>query len=1069
MATGRDSTRVVDLFSEALERPAPERDSFLDAACAGDQHLKTRVHRLLSGADFMDRPAAELERRTAEDAPGQRVGVYELVRPLASGGMGAVWLARRADESFDAVAAIKLIKRGMDTDEILARFRAERQVLATLRHPHIAALLDGGATPDGRPYLVMEYVDGVPIDQFCRERRLGVAERIMLFVSVCAAVEHAHKSTVVHRDLKPANILVTAEGTAKLLDFGIAKVLTRDARATVTHHRILTPGYASPEQVRGEPITTATDVYSLGVVLYELLTGRRPYSVDTDSPAALERAVCETEPARPSTAVLGGAAPDTALPDSRLLRRQLAGDLDTIVLMALRKEPQRRYGSVAQLAEDLRRHLAGLPVAARPDTIRYRAGKFVRRNKVLVGAGTLILASLVGGLAASTAMYIKARRAGEAEVVQRQRASAEARDALEQRAMAEWRAYSAQISAAMGALRAGDVTGARRSLDQTTPELRGWEYRYAVGQLDGSVASWVAHGDFIFGLSLSPDASILATGSQDGLVRLWDRPTMAFRGTIPYFNASVGNIAFSPDGSLLAIPSGEHDVMLWEVGGEREAQLLAGHKNSARAVAFSPDGAHLITGGTDRLAILWDRDADGQYRRHAVLTHPDQVRGVAYSPDGSLVATACFDGAARLWDAQSGADRGILSGHTGALYTAAFSPDGAQVATTSMDRTVRLWSVRGGGPAKILRGHTERIVNAVFSPDGRLVASASWDRSVRLWDANTGECITTLLGHADNVFGLAFTPDSAQLYTAGIDGTVRLWDVPRVWDSRPGSDTRRVTGLTVTPRCIAMSLGADADHPGLVQLWDRQTQRPAAAILESKGGVNCLAADRGGAILAAGLGDHSVAVLDAAGAAPPRHIAGVPGPVRAIAVSPDGELLAASDNRATIAAWESRTGSPRWTAPAAARSLLWTDQGLVCGGEDGTIRVLARTGEETGRASFGGEITSLALSPDGQMLAAGCGRSESIVRLIAWPALTVIAELPGHTHLIQALAFSPDGARLASGSMDHTIKIWDTRRRLEAATLYGNDYGIFSLGWDGDTLLTGAADARVRIWAARPQ
>src|ERR1051326_2877012 len=305
-----DSTRVVDLFSEALERPVAERDDFVTRACGPDDALRLRVTKLLSGlgGGFLETPAAELERAAVggEDAPGKRVGPYELVRPIASGGMGMVWLARRADETFEAVVALKLIKRGMDTDDILGRFRAERQVLANLRHPNIAALLDGGATTDGRPYLVMEYVDGKPIDRFCAERGLSIRARVELFRRVCAAIEHAHRNPIVHRDLKPANILVTADGTPKLLDFGIAKVVAdrgSTGRTTRTEHRILTPGYASPEQVRGEVITTATDVYSLGVVLYEVLTGQRPYKIETGSQAALERAICETEPARPSTAV----------------------------------------------------------------------------------------------------------------------------------------------------------------------------------------------------------------------------------------------------------------------------------------------------------------------------------------------------------------------------------------------------------------------------------------------------------------------------------------------------------------------------------------------------------------------------------------------------------------------------------------------------------------------------------------------------------------------------------------------------------------------------------------------
>jgi non-specific serine/threonine protein kinase/serine/threonine-protein kinase len=333
--------------------------------------------------------------------------------------MGEVYLAARGDDAFEKRVAVKVIRTDVDLGLVLQRFHEERQILARLEHPHIARLLDGGTTPDGRPFFVMEYVDGEPLREYCDERRLSVRRRLELFLSVCGAVHYAHQNLIVHRDLKPGNILVTAEGVPKLLDFGIAKLLRpdtapADAQATITVMRLLTPDYASPEQARGEPVTTATDVYSLGVLLYELLTGHRPHGLRGQSPEEVLAAVREEAPTAPSEvirrpetapAVAGGppatveaiAARRETRPEQ--LRRQLAGDLDTIVLMALRKEPARRYGSVEQLADDVRRHLSGRPVRARPDTLAYRAGKFVRRHRVSVAAAALVLLSLVAGIA----------------------------------------------------------------------------------------------------------------------------------------------------------------------------------------------------------------------------------------------------------------------------------------------------------------------------------------------------------------------------------------------------------------------------------------------------------------------------------------------------------------------------------------------------------------------------------------------------------------------------------------------------------------------------------------------
>ncbi|HEU4365292.1 MAG TPA: serine/threonine-protein kinase [Candidatus Krumholzibacteria bacterium] len=413
--------RVEALFHEALERPEEERDAFLRAACAGDEALYNEVRALL---DADDAPHSLLDGRAIdviEPGPGAalpegtRVGPYRVLRSIGTGGMGVVYLAERADGQFEQRVALKLIKRGMDSATILARFHAERRILARLQHPNIARLLDGGMAEDGLPFFTLEYVDGQPITDYCDERRLPIEDRLDLFQAVCAAVQYAHGNLVVHRDLKPNNILVTHDGHVKLLDFGIARVLGEDEEGlTRSGQRVMTPAYASPEQVRGEPVTTATDVYSLGVVLYELLCGRHPHRDTTSTPAELERAIADTPAERPSRFLSRidtvGTAPAVRSPEDvararRLaparLHRRLQGDLDNICLVALRKEPERRYASASQLLEDIRLHLSGRPVSARPDTFRYRYGKFVRRNRAGIAAAT----SLVVVVAAITVLY----------------------------------------------------------------------------------------------------------------------------------------------------------------------------------------------------------------------------------------------------------------------------------------------------------------------------------------------------------------------------------------------------------------------------------------------------------------------------------------------------------------------------------------------------------------------------------------------------------------------------------------------------------------------------------------
>jgi serine/threonine protein kinase/Flp pilus assembly protein TadD len=414
--------RVGELLVAALEQPSEERERFLQEACREDDLLRKEVQALLeshdAAGDFLEVPILQAMRWNRQRGmEGRRVGPYRLLREIGRGGMGVVYAAARSDEAFQKKVAVKLVKRGMDTEEIVRRFENERRILAGLDHPNIARILDGGTTEEGLPYFVMEYVEGLPILEFCDSRELSTNERLKLFGSVCSAVAFAHQNLVVHRDLKPSNILVDSTGVVRLLDFGIAKLLARaeETTKTTTGLRPMTPWYSSPEQIRGESISTASDVYSLGVLLYELLAGRPPYRIASRAPSEVERAVCEEEPERPSAAVgrreqilrperspLGVDADSLSVTrdeDPKRLRRRLAGDLDNIVLLALRKDPRRRYASVEQLSEDIRRHLSGLPIRARKDTFLYRGGKFLRRHAFGVAAAVAFALLAVGATA----------------------------------------------------------------------------------------------------------------------------------------------------------------------------------------------------------------------------------------------------------------------------------------------------------------------------------------------------------------------------------------------------------------------------------------------------------------------------------------------------------------------------------------------------------------------------------------------------------------------------------------------------------------------------------------------
>jgi serine/threonine-protein kinase len=428
---------VKEIFNAAHDLPPDKRQSFLAEKCPDDE-LRAEVEALLASAkeaeSFIEAPAltrvanlVTAEKRASH--VGKQIGAYKIEREIGRGGMGAVYLARRADQEFDKKVAIKLIKRGFDTEEIISRFRHERQILAALEHPNITRLIDGGSTDDGLPFLVMDYVEGLPLNKFCGAQKVSLEDRLDIFLQICSAVNYAHQNLIIHRDLKPSNILVTADGTPKLLDFGIAKLTAPNSSATLdgtqTTLRVMTPEYASPEQVSGQTVTTASDIYSLGVILYELLTGQRPFRIRTNRAEEISRIITDTSPTKPSESLRRGeeekrrkgglefgkvASQVSSSPHLPFSSSVLRGDLDNIILMAMRKEPERRYSSVEQFAEDIRRYQNGLPVIAQEDTFAYRAEKFLKRNKAGVAAGIGITVSLIAGLAATARQARIARR-----------------------------------------------------------------------------------------------------------------------------------------------------------------------------------------------------------------------------------------------------------------------------------------------------------------------------------------------------------------------------------------------------------------------------------------------------------------------------------------------------------------------------------------------------------------------------------------------------------------------------------------------------------------------------------
>jgi len=658
------------IFAAALQWETPaQRAAYLDEACAGDADRRRRVEDLLRASDdagtFLDRPVGQPKPAGAAPEPlatirivladdptearGAKIGRYKLLQQIGEGGCGTVFMAEQ-EEPVRRRVALKVIKLGMDTKSVVARFEAERQALAMMDHPNIAKVLDAGATDSGRPYFVMELVRGIPITRYCDENKLDTQSRLDLFIKVCQAIQHAHQKGIIHRDIKPSNILVTLHDgvpVPKVIDFGIAKAtegrLTNATLFTAFEQFIGTPAYMSPEQAEmsGLDIDTRSDIYSLGVLLYELLTGKTPFDAKELAQSGLDamrRTIREKEPQRPSTrlsTMQGEALTITANAhgtDSVKLLKRIRGDLDWIVMKCLEKDRTRRYETANGLAADLRRHLENEPVTARPPSAAYQFQKAVRRNKLAFAAGGAVAAALILGLIVSGWQTFRATQASrsesrqrrlaeaaqaEAQVRQReaetqrsqaeaerQRADVEARRAIDSQRQSRQLLYASDMGLAQQSIRLNNLGRARALLDRHRPrpgedDLRGWEWRYLWQQTRSGALTTLAHRSTRgFDVSFSPDGRRLAVAWYDGQVEVWDVPNRRLIRRLPKdAEAIFGHVAFSPIGNLLAATSGTNSIILLDLDSDREPTICRLSNEDAMYfsdLSFSRDGSRLV-------------------------------------------------------------------------------------------------------------------------------------------------------------------------------------------------------------------------------------------------------------------------------------------------------------------------------------------------------------------------------------------------------------------------------------------------------------------------------------------
>ncbi|MFO0874111.1 MAG: protein kinase [Phycisphaerales bacterium] len=1123
-----DSTaheRVRAVFFEVCDLPPAQRDAAIDQACGGDAALRAAVQKLLrrdgperdlladdaieSGAAFdpMNADAdadadgngngiATTDASGARLAPSPRgarlpaeIGGYRILRRIGAGGMGTVYEAEQRDPR--RIVALKTLQRWAASTSLIRRFRHETQVLGALQHPGIAQIFEARVHDPGDggpavPFFVMELVRGKPVTAFIRDAQLPVAERLRLFVRICAAVAYAHQHGVIHRDLKPDNILVDEQGNPKILDFGIAKSTRPDTHdkhdqlVTTLHtdvgQLVGTLPYMSPEQVGGDTalVDSRSDVYALGVVLYEMLTDRLPYEVrDRTLPEAV-RVIREESHTRLSA-----------------VDRVFRGDLETILAKALEKDADRRYQSVPQLSQDVQRFLDHEPISARPPSTFYQLSKFARRNKALVGGVVGVIAALTLGVIGTTKFAL---------------------DAAAREREQRWSSYLARIDAAAAALARHDVPSARRHLDEAPPEHRGWEW----GHLERNLQQWAIEIDC--GAALVGGASFLhgddrvVAALADDRVCCWDVASGRTLLSLPV-DGGIWRMADAPAGSLVAIATKRGDVVVIDMDSGLEADRWSVVDDSRPALegatdktsglsspeaindlAISPDGAMVVL-GTSTAVIAWSRRDRHEHRiawQQDVTQQPRSPNGfhnVTISADGSVVAAAerLMQNRVRIWtwELSSGIARPPHRSND-AGPAVALRPGGRELAVGSTVRDVMILDTSAVSGPRALTGHTSAVRGVAYSPDGRRLASQARDSTIRVRSADDGRTLQVMYApdgearsaappHIDDS-RLSFSADGSRLvsHVPGEAARILVWDVPDEPSLVLRGHTSYVYAAAFSPDGAMLASSTFGD--GTLRLWDPLSGAALAVLGRLARATELRFADQGERVQVGRLGDRE---WDTATGAMTKK----PNVERRPRVAPEANAESGPGFEADgTSSSETRSPAPQWNAFAAdptgrlearflrdraprspAASIVQLHALDAAGAPPGAPP------DATSRAAshdlvHDSRVSSAAFSPDGALLAVGCDNGEIVIWNVARRSRE--ATLHRHAERVYAVAFSPDGRRLASGGNDNSLRLWDTATWDQVLERHEHESYIYAIAFspDGTQIATASGDSTLRVW-----